>query len=97
MPPSVQIMIQYGKVAILDIDYHHGNSQQDIFYKRNDVLTISLHGHPKFAHPYFTGFADEMGKGTGYGYNLNMPLPENLETGRISKTPEQGTETDQRI
>ena len=70
---------QYGKVAILDIDYHHGNSQQDIFYKRNDVLTISLHGHPKFAYPYFTGFADEMGEGTGYGYNLNMPLPENLE------------------
>lgn len=69
---------QYGKVAILDIDYHHGNSQQDIFYKRNDVLCISLHGHPKFAYPYFTGFADEIGEGPGYGYNLNIPLPEKL-------------------
>lgn len=70
---------QYGKVAILDIDYHHGNSQQDIFYKRCDVLTVSLHGHPKFAYPYFTGFADEMGEGSGYGYNLNVPLPEQLD------------------
>lgn len=69
---------QYGKVAILDIDYHHGNSQQDIFYKRCDVLTVSLHGHPKFAYPYFTGFADEMGEGAGYGYNFNVPLPEHL-------------------
>jgi len=73
---------QYGKVAILDIDYHHGNSQQDIFYQRADVLTVSLHGHPKFAYPYFTGFADEMGEKAGYGYNYNIPLPEQL-------TPEQ--------
>jgi len=69
---------QYGKVAILDIDYHHGNSQQDIFYQRADVLTVSLHGNPKFAYPYFTGFADEMGEGAGYGYNYNIPLPEHL-------------------
>ncbi len=69
---------QYGKVAILDMDYHHGNSQQDIFYKRGDVFTVSLHGHPKFAYPYFTGFSDEIGEGEGYGYNLNMPLPEHL-------------------
>jgi acetoin utilization deacetylase AcuC-like enzyme/GNAT superfamily N-acetyltransferase len=76
---AANYLSQYGKVAILDIDYHHGNSQQDIFYKRGDVLTVSLHGHPKFAYPYFTGFADEMGEGPGYGYNLNMPLPEHLE------------------
>lgn len=69
---------QYGKVAILDIDYHHGNSQQDIFYQRADVLTVSLHGNPKFAYPYFTGFADEMGESAGYGYNVNIPLPEHL-------------------
>ena len=69
---------QYGKVAILDIDYHHGNSQQDIFYQRADVLTVSLHGNPKFAYPYFTGFADEMGEGAGFGYNYNVPLPEHL-------------------
>ncbi len=70
---------KFGKVAILDIDYHHGNSQQDIFYKRADVLTVSLHGNPKFAYPYFTGFADELGEGPGFGYNLNVPLPEHLE------------------
>jgi acetoin utilization deacetylase AcuC-like enzyme len=45
-----------GKVAVLDIDYHHGNGQQNIFYDRSDVLTISIHGHPNFAYPYFSGF-----------------------------------------
>ena len=70
---------QFGRVAMLDIDYHHGNGQQDIFYRRRDVLTISLHGHPRFAYPYFTGFADDRGEGEGVGYNVNYPLPENLE------------------
>ncbi len=68
-----------GKVAILDVDYHHGNGQQDIFYARDDVLTISLHGHPRFAYPYFTGFADEQGEGAGRGFNVNVPLPEQLD------------------
>ena len=68
-----------GKVAILDIDYHHGNGQQDIFYARSDVLTVSLHGDPKFAYPYFTGFADEVGEGAGEGFNLNVPLAEHLD------------------
>ena len=63
-------------MAILDIDYHHGNGQQDIFYERADVLTVSIHGHPRFAYPYFTGFADETGRGRGAGFNLNIPLPE---------------------
>lgn len=75
---AANYLSQYGKVATLDIDYHHGNSQQDIFYKRSDVLTISIHGNPKFAYPYFTGFADEIGEGSGYGFNINMPLPEEL-------------------
>jgi acetoin utilization deacetylase AcuC-like enzyme/GNAT superfamily N-acetyltransferase len=66
----------HGKVAILDIDYHHGNGQQDIFYARSDVLTVSIHGDPNFAYPYFTGFAEERGTGAGEGYNLNLPLPE---------------------
>jgi len=69
----------YGKVAVLDIDYHHGNGQQNIFYKRNDVLTISIHGHPRFAYPYFSGFADEKGEGPGEGYNINFPQPEQLD------------------
>jgi acetoin utilization deacetylase AcuC-like enzyme len=69
----------YGAVAVLDIDYHHGNGTQDIFYERADVLTISLHGHPRFAYPYFSGFEDETGRGPGAGYNLNIPLPEHLD------------------
>ncbi|MFH2002107.1 MAG: histone deacetylase family protein, partial [Planctomycetota bacterium] len=67
-----------GKVAILDLDYHHGNGQQDIFYRRNDVLTISIHGHPNIAYPYFTGFAGERGEDAGMGFNVNMPLPETI-------------------
>jgi acetoin utilization deacetylase AcuC-like enzyme/GNAT superfamily N-acetyltransferase len=69
----------YGKVAILDLDYHHGNGQQSIFYKRPDVLTVSIHGHPQFAYPYFSGFAEETGEDEGKGYNLNLPMPENLD------------------
>ncbi len=69
----------YGKVSILDIDYHHGNGAQNIFYKRADVLTMSLHGHPSFAYPYFSGFVDEKGNGAGKGYNVNIPLPEELD------------------
>ena len=67
---------QHGKVAILDVDYHHGNGQQDIFYNRSDVLTVSIHGDPDFAYPYFTGFADEKGVGEGEGFNVNIVLPE---------------------
>ncbi|MGE4553758.1 MAG: GNAT family N-acetyltransferase, partial [Desulfovibrionaceae bacterium] len=62
-----------GTVAVLDVDYHHGNGTQDIFYERPDVLTVSIHGHPSFAYPYFSGFAEERGAGAGLGYNLNLP------------------------
>ncbi|MGE5260813.1 MAG: GNAT family N-acetyltransferase [Actinomycetota bacterium] len=75
---AANLLARYGKVAILDIDYHHGNGQQEIFYSRSDVLTVSIHGHPSFAYPYFTGFRDETGTGAGAGYNLNIPLPEHL-------------------
>jgi acetoin utilization deacetylase AcuC-like enzyme len=73
---GAQYLSQHGKVAIIDVDYHHGNGQQDIFYERSDVLTISIHGDPDFAYPYFTGFADERGEGAGEGFNLNIVLPE---------------------
>jgi acetoin utilization deacetylase AcuC-like enzyme len=63
------------KTAILDIDYHHGNGTQDIFFDRADVLTVSIHGHPDHSYPYFSGFADETGTGPGTGFNLNVPLP----------------------
>ena len=63
------------RAAILDIDFHHGNGTQDIFYNRDDVLFCSLHGEPQQAYPYFLGYADETGSGQGLGYNLNYPMP----------------------
>jgi acetoin utilization deacetylase AcuC-like enzyme/GNAT superfamily N-acetyltransferase len=75
---AAHYLSRYGRVAILDIDYHHGNGQQDIFYERADVLTVSVHGDPAYAYPYFTGFKDERGRGRGAGYNLNIPLAEHI-------------------
>lgn len=72
----------FGKVAVLDVDFHHGNGTQDIFYERRDVLTISIHGDPKFAYPHFAGFKDECGEKEGEGFNINYPLAQNT-------TPEQ--------
>ena len=65
------------RVAILDVDFHHGNGTQDIFYERADVLYASLHGDPSEAFPYFLGYAEETGAGAGAGFNLNLPLPRN--------------------
>ncbi|MEZ5197506.1 MAG: hypothetical protein R2764_14255, partial [Bacteroidales bacterium] len=76
---AAEYLSGFGKVAILDIDYHHGNGQQQIFYGRPDVLTISIHGHPSFAYPYFSGFKEEEGEGEGVGCNINFPLPEKLD------------------
>lgn len=67
-----------GRVAVLDIDFHHGNGTQEIFYGRSDVLTLSIHGDPSYAYPYFAGFADETGEGAGDGFNHNYPLGENI-------------------
>jgi acetoin utilization deacetylase AcuC-like enzyme/GNAT superfamily N-acetyltransferase len=77
---AAHLLSAYRKVAILDIDYHHGNGQQEIFYERSDVLTISIHGHPGFAYPYFSGFIGERGSGEGKGYNVNLPLAENIDS-----------------
>ena len=63
------------RIALLDLDYHHGNGTQDIFYARNDVLFVSLHADPNTQYPYFWGHADETGIGPGAGFNLNLPLP----------------------
>jgi acetoin utilization deacetylase AcuC-like enzyme len=63
------------KVAILDIDYHHGNGTQNIFYDRGDVLFVSIHADPADEYPYYLGYADERGAGAGEGQNLNLPLP----------------------
>ena len=64
------------KVAILDIDFHHGNGTQSIFYQDPSILTVSIHGDPEDYFPYFSGSAIETGKGKGEGFNVNIPLPE---------------------
>lgn len=76
---AAHFLSRYGKVALLDIDYHHGNGSQDIFYERADVLTLSIHGHPRYSYPYFSGYEDEKGEGSGRGYNINIPLPEGID------------------
>jgi acetoin utilization deacetylase AcuC-like enzyme len=76
---AAEYLSRHGKTAILDIDYHHGNGQQNIFYERADVMTASIHAHPSFAYPYFSGFKDEKGIGPGKGYNANFPLPEHVD------------------
>ena len=63
------------KVAILDVDYHHGNGTQQIFWRRGDVLYVSLHADPERQFPFFLGRANETGEGEGSGANLNIPLP----------------------
>ncbi len=63
------------RVGILDVDFHHGNGTQDIFYARNDVLFCSLHGAPQDAFPHFLGYRDEKGAGPGEGFNVNYPMP----------------------
>jgi len=63
------------RVAILDIDYHHGNGTQDIFYDRGDVFYASVHADPRTDYPFFWGHADETGDGEGLGATLNLPLP----------------------
>lgn len=76
----------FGKVAILDVDFHHGNGTQDIFYERKDVLTISIHGDPRFAYPHFAGFKDERGEKDGEGFNINYPLPEETSPEQYRRT-----------
>jgi acetoin utilization deacetylase AcuC-like enzyme len=63
------------RVAIVDVDYHHGNGTQQIFWRRGDVFYASIHGDPMRTYPFFLGHADEVGEGSGEGANLNLPLP----------------------
>lgn len=73
---AAQALLDRGaaRVAVLDVDFHHGNGTQDIFYQRPDVLFASIHGDPRHEYPCFTGYADERGEGAGRGFNLNYPL-----------------------
>ncbi|MCC7282917.1 MAG: histone deacetylase family protein [Acetobacteraceae bacterium] len=62
------------RIAVLDIDSHHGNGTQGIFWSRADVLTVSVHGDPNRYYPWFVGHASERGEGAGRDCNLNLPL-----------------------
>lgn len=80
---AAQYLLDKGanRVAILDVDFHHGNGTQDIFDARDDMLFLSLHGDPMEAFPHFLGHADETGSGKGKGYTVNYPLPRNTDFG----------------
>lgn len=67
------------RVAILDVDYHHGNGTQQIFYGRNDVMVVNLHADPNIEYPFHLGYEDEIGAGAGEGYNINFPMPKGTE------------------
>ena len=73
---AAEFLAPHGKVAILDIDYHHGNGTQEFFEERKYVFTCSIHGDPDFEYPYFWGYSNEKGRGQGSGTNLNIPLPK---------------------
>jgi acetoin utilization deacetylase AcuC-like enzyme len=65
----------FDRVAVLDVDLHHGNGTQGVFYARGDVLTVSIHAHPERFYPFFWGYEGERGEAAGEGANLNLPLP----------------------
>lgn len=77
---AYRLVKQFETVAILDIDFHHGNGTQDIFYEQSNVLYVSLHADPSQFFPYYSGFEDEKGQKLGLGYNINIPLPKNIST-----------------
>jgi acetoin utilization deacetylase AcuC-like enzyme len=73
-------------VALLDIDLHHGNGSQELFYERSDVLFVSIHADPAYEYPYYLGGVGETGAGAGAGYNLNLPLAGNVDNERFLAT-----------
>ena len=81
------------KVTILEIDYHHGNGTQDIFYARSDVLFVSIHADPGMDYPYYWGWADERGEGAGEGATLNLPLLRGTQLADYEKALGQALET----
>jgi acetoin utilization deacetylase AcuC-like enzyme len=72
---AAHLRLRHERVAILDVDVHHGNGTQGIFYERGDVLTVSIHADPQSFYPFVWGYAHERGAGAGLGANLNIPLP----------------------
>lgn len=76
----------HDRVAILDVDLHHGNGTQEIFYERPDVFTVSIHADPVRFYPFFWGYAEERGSGPGKGFNLNLPLARGTADDRYLQT-----------
>ncbi len=81
------------RVAIIDVDLHHGNGTQGIFYARADIFTMSIHADPIRFYPFFWGHAAERGEGPGLGYNLNLPLPRGSRDGAFLDALERGLES----
>lgn len=86
---AAQYLSKKGKVAILDVDFHHGNGTQGIFYERADVSTISIHVDPNWKFPFFSGFVNEVGINQGKGKNFNFPLPKGTNNHQYQKTLEK--------
>lgn len=82
-----------GRVAILDLDVHHGNGTQDLFWRDPDVLYVSLHGDPDHLYPFFSGRSDEVGEGPGRGTTRNLPLPPGTTDEPYLATLQQALET----
>jgi acetoin utilization deacetylase AcuC-like enzyme len=80
----------FTRVAILDVDYHHGNGTQQLFWERGDVLYVSLHADPTRAYPYYSGYAHERGAGGGHGTTLNLPLPAGAGLDAYAEALERG-------
>jgi acetoin utilization deacetylase AcuC-like enzyme len=80
------------RIALLDIDYHHGNGSQDIFQARGDVLFVSIHADPASDYPFFWGHADESGEGEGEGATLNLPLPRGTDMAGYAPALERALE-----
>ncbi|HTL53119.1 MAG TPA: histone deacetylase family protein [Planctomycetota bacterium] len=81
---------KHAKVAVIDVDYHHGNGTQHLLFERFDTFYLSLHGDPRYAYPHFSGWPDEVGRGAGEGFNLNLPLPHDTDKTHYLATLSKG-------
>lgn len=84
-----QLVQRFGRVAVLDVDAHHGDGTQQIFYQRDDVFTVSTHADPRTYYPFYTGHAHERGAGAGTGCNLNLPLAHGSGLAAFSQALDQ--------
>jgi acetoin utilization deacetylase AcuC-like enzyme/GNAT superfamily N-acetyltransferase len=76
---AAHYLTRHGRVAMLDLDYHHGNGQEQIFNARSDVMTLSIHADPAYEYPYFSGYKEDTGEDEGHGFNVNFPLGRDIE------------------